>query len=393
MTYRLFEPGGAGPRIVIVAGESSGDLLGAQLIAALKTRYPSARFAGIAGPKMLAVGATSVVPMETLAVRGYAEVIKHLPRLLGIRGKLKSAIRKEKPDLVIGIDAPDFNLNVEAAAKAAGIPAIHYVSPSVWAWRAERLKKIGQAVSHMLLLFPFEEAIYRQAGIPATYVGHPLADMMPLAPKQAEIREVLDVPNRRTVFAMLPGSRQSELELHAPLFVETAKKLFERYPDALFLVPLITRETRLQFETEMWKQGAQELPFRMLFGHAHEAMQAADAILVASGTAALEAMLAKRPTVVTYRLTGLTYRMVKKKLRLPYVSLPNVLEGRFLVPELLQQDANVDNLVQALSNFIDDKRLADALAERFTQHHEALRCNAAERAAEAVAGVLGRAWR
>ncbi|SMC24783.1 lipid-A-disaccharide synthase [Andreprevotia lacus DSM 23236] len=393
MTYRLFEPAGSGPRIVVIAGESSGDLLGAQLIDALKLRYPQARFAGIAGPKMQAAGATTVIEMDALAVRGYVEVLRHLPRLLRIRSRLKAAILAEKPDLVIGIDAPDFNFNIEAAAKAAGIPAVHYVGPSVWAWRPERLKKIGKAVSHVLLLFPFEQDIYRQAGIPATYVGHPLADMMPLVPKQDEVREVLDVPSGKTVFAMLPGSRQSELEMHATLFVQTAQKLYERFPNSVFLVPLITRETRLQFETEMWKQGAQELPFRLLFGHAHEAMQAADAILVASGTAALEAMLAKRPTVVTYRLSNTTYRMVKKKLRLPYVSLPNVLEGRFLVPELLQHDATVDNLVQALSNSITDQRFAARLAARFADHHEALRCGAAERAAEAVAGVLGGRWR
>ncbi|WP_159668634.1 lipid-A-disaccharide synthase [Andreprevotia sp. IGB-42] len=393
MTYRLFEPGGSGPRIVIVAGESSGDLLGAQLIDALKLRYPNARFAGIAGPRMLSAGASTVVDMDTLAVRGYAEVIRHLPRLLKLRSKLKAAILAEKPDMVIGIDAPDFNLNLEAAAKAAGIPAVHYVGPSVWAWRPERLKKIGQAVSHVLLLFPFEEAIYREAGIPATYVGHPLADMMPRVPNQAEVREVLGVPDGKTVFAMLPGSRQSELDMHATLFVQTAQKLYAQYPNAVFLVPLITRETRLQFETEMWKQGAQELPFRLLFGHAHEAMQAADAILVASGTAALEAMLAKRPTVVTYRLSNTTYRMVKKKIRLPYVSLPNVLDGQFLVPELLQHDATVDNLVQALSNFIGDKGFVAELVARFSTHHDALRCGAAARAAEAVAGILGQKWR
>ena len=392
MTYRLFESGGSGPRIVVVAGESSGDLLGAQLITALKAHYPNARFAGIAGPKMLAAGARTVVDMDSLAVRGYVEVIRHLPRLLRLRRKLKAAIRAERPDLVIGIDAPDFNLNLEAAAKRVGIPAVHYVGPSVWAWRPERLKKIAKAVSHVLLLFPFEPQLYQQAGIPATYVGHPLADMMPLVPNQDEIRETLDIPPGKTVFALLPGSRQSELALHAELFIKTAQELYERYPNAIFLVPLITRETRLQFETEMWRLGAQELPFRLLFGHAHDAMQSADAILVASGTAALEAMLAKRPTLVTYRLTGMTYRMVKKKLRLPYVSLPNVLEGQFLVPELLQHDATVDNLVQVLSNFISDKRYAAELSARFATHHDALRCGAAVRAAEAVAGVLGQRW-
>ncbi|KPC55224.1 lipid-A-disaccharide synthase [Amantichitinum ursilacus] len=390
MIDRLFPQAGGHPRIAIVAGEASGDLLGAALIEALRQRLPNAIYSGIAGPRMKAEGAHSVVPMEKLAVRGYAEVIKHLPELLRIRRELKDAILREKPDLVIGIDAPDFNLGLEAACKAAGIPVVHYVSPSIWAWRSERLKKIGQSVSHVLLLFPFEEALYRQAGIPATYVGHPLADQFPLQPDQPALRETLGVPVASTVFAMLPGSRQSELALHAALFVETARKLFERYPSAVFLVPFITRETRDMFETEMWKQGAQELPFRLMFGHAHEAMQASDAIVVASGTAALEAMLAKRPTVVTYRLTNFTYRMVRKKIKTPYISLPNALAARFVVPELLQYEATADNIVQAVSNMIDDKRFAAQINACFTEFHEQLRCGAADRAADAVVKVLGK---
>ena len=389
MIDRLFPQAGGHPRIAIVAGEASGDLLGAALIEALKTRLPNAIYSGIAGPRMKAEGAHSVVPMEKLSVRGYTEVIRHLPELLRIRRELKDAIVREKPDLVIGIDAPDFNLGLEAAAKAAGIPVVHYVSPSIWAWRAERLKKIGQSVSHVLLLFPFEEILYRQAGIPATYVGHPLADQFPLQPDQPALRETLGVPLKATVFALLPGSRQSELALHAALFVETARKLAERYTDAVFLVPFITRETREMFETEMWKQGAQELPFRLMFGHAHEAMQASDAIVVASGTAALEAMLAKRPLVVTYRLTALTYRLVRNKIKTPYVSLPNALAGDFLVPELLQDNATADNLVQAVANMIDDKRFAARLSECFTGFHEQLRCGAADRAADAIVKVLG----
>jgi len=310
--------------------------------------------------------------------------------LLRIRRELKKAILREKPDLLIGIDAPDFNLGLEGAAKAAGIPAVHYVSPSIWAWRSERLKKIAKAVSHVLLLFPFEVPLYRQAGIPATYVGHPLADMFPLEPNRAMFREILGVPDSALVFAMLSGSRQSELQLHAELFIETAKQLAERYPAAVFLVPFITRETRDMFETQMWKLGAQELPFRLLFGHAHDAMLASDAIIVASGTAALEAMLAKRPLVVTYKLSGMTYRMVKKKIKTPYVSLPNALAGGFVVPELLQHDATVENLVQAVTNMVDDKRFGAQLADCFTSFHQQLQCGAAERAAEAILGLLRR---
>ncbi|GGP18758.1 lipid-A-disaccharide synthase [Silvimonas iriomotensis] len=390
MIDRLFPQTGTGPRIAIVAGEASGDLLGAQLIEALQRVIPDARFSGIAGPKMKALGAHSVVPMEKLAVRGYAEVIRHLPELLRIRRQLKQAIVSERPDLVIGIDAPDFNLGLEATAKAAGITTIHYVSPSIWAWRSERLKKIAKAVSHVLLLFPFEEPLYRQAGVPATYVGHPLADMFPVEPNRELYREQLGVSDKALAFAMLPGSRQSELELHATLFIETAKQLAERYPHAVFLVPFITRETRDMFERRMWQLEAQELPFRLMFGHAHDAMLASDAIVVASGTAALEAMLAKRPLVVTYKLSNLTYRMVKKKIKTPYVSLPNALAGGFVVPELLQHDATVENLVQAVTNMVDDKRFGARLNACFTDFHEQLRCNAAERAAQAVLALLNK---
>ncbi|WP_148715644.1 lipid-A-disaccharide synthase [Chitinolyticbacter meiyuanensis] len=388
MSEKLFAPGGQGPRLAIVAGEASGDLLGADLIRAVKARLPEARFAGIAGPKMKAAGAHSLVPMEKLAVRGYLEVLKHLPELLGIRRKLKRAIREERPDLVIGIDAPDFNLGLERAAREAGMTTMHYVSPSVWAWRMERLKKIGRAASHVLLLFPFEAAIYRDARIAATYVGHPLADQFPLAPDRDAIRELLDLPKAGLVFALLPGSRVSELEMHAELFVETAKKLHERYPEARFLVPLVTRETRKLFEETIWRLDAGELPFRLMFGHAHEAMMAADAILVASGTAALEAMLAKRPTVVTYRISRLTYWIVKRKLKIPYVSLPNVLAGEKVVPELLQHDATPDKLSSQLIEFIENKEASAALAARFTELHESLRCGGAERAADVIVQLL-----
>ncbi|GAA5785764.1 lipid-A-disaccharide synthase [Chitiniphilus shinanonensis] len=388
MNNRLFDGPGAGPKLAIVAGEASGDLLGADLIRAVRERMPDARFAGIAGPKMMAAGAHSVVPMSKLAVRGYAEVLKHLPELLGIRRRLKRAIAEERPDLVIGIDAPDFNLGLERAARSAGLTTVHYVSPSVWAWRAERLKKIGRAASHVLLLFPFEAAIYRDAAIPATYVGHPLADQFPLAPDQKAIRELLDVPEKALVFAFLPGSRVSELEMHAELFVRTAKLLAERYPHAQFLVPLVTRETRRLFEDAIWRLEAQQLPFRLMFGHAHEAMMASDAILVASGTAALEAMLAKRPTVVTYRISGFTYWLVKRKLKIPYVSLPNVLAGERIVPELLQHDATPEKLSAQLAAFIDDSAASATLVERFTQLHESLRCGGAERAADAIVALL-----
>lgn len=388
MAAKLFPPGN-GPKIAIVAGEASGDQLGAALIEALRTRFPGARFSGVAGPRMQSAGANTIEPMETLAVGGIVEVVKHLPAILSVRRRLIKACLADRPDIFIGIDAPDFNLGVERRLKRAGIPTVHYVSPSVWAWRPERIKTIRAAVSHMLLLFPFEEAIYRTAGIPATCVGHPLADQFPLTLDQTSLREMLNVPPGKRVIAMLPGSRQREVEALAPLFVKTAKQLYERYPDAFFLVPFVSRETRLRFEQEVWHQETQGMPWRLMFGHSHEAMQAADVILLASGTAALECMLAHRPMVVAYKMAPMTYRMVKRKFMLPYVSLPNIIEKRFLVPEFLQDAATPDNLTQTLANYLDDQRLSAMLTKKFVDMHEALRCNAAERAATAVISLLG----
>ncbi|QNM98265.1 lipid-A-disaccharide synthase [Chitinimonas koreensis] len=385
----LFD-GYKGPRIAVVAGEASGDLLGAALIEAVLRRVPEARFAGIAGPKMQSAGAKSLFPMEKLAVRGYLEVLKHLRELLGIRAELRDACLAEKPDLFIGVDAPDFNLGLEQKLKDAGIPTIHYVSPSIWAWRGERVHKIKAATDEVLCLFPFEKPLYDAVGAKATYVGHPLADQMALTVDRAALRETLGLREKQLVFTLLPGSRVSEIEFHAELFIETARLLHARYPEAQFLVPLVTRETRELFDSARYRLKALELPLRMMFGHAQEAMQAADAILVASGTATLEAMLAKRPMAITYRLSETTYKLVRKKMRLPYVGLPNVLAGRFVVPELLQADATPANLAQALGNLVDDRRLGKALAEFFGEQHLALRQDAAERAADAVVAYLGR---
>ncbi|WP_269533196.1 lipid-A-disaccharide synthase [Chitinimonas sp. BJYL2] len=384
----LFD-GHTGPRIAIVAGEASGDLLGASLIEAIQRRVPNARFSGIAGPKMQSAGAKTLFPIEKLAVRGYLEVIKHLRELLGIRASLRKACLAERPDLFIGIDAPDFNLGLEAKLKRAGIPTVHYVSPSIWAWRGERIHKIKAATNNVLCLFPFEKPLYDAVGAQATYIGHPLADDMPVMLDRAAIRETLGLPDAALVIAMLPGSRVSEIEFHADLFIETARLLHQRYPHAQFLIPLVTRETRDLFDAARYRCKALDLPLRLMFGHAQEAMQAADVNLVASGTATLEAMLAKRPMVITYRLSNTTYKLVRKKMRLPYVGLPNVLAGRFVVPELLQDEATPENLAQALANLIEDRVLAKDLEQLFTEQHEALRHDAAERAADAVVRYLG----
>ena len=378
-------------KIGIVAGEASGDLLGALLIKALKAEYPELEFVGIAGPKMQSAGAASWYPMEKLAVRGYVEVLKSFREILGIRRGLRNRMLKERPIMFIGIDAPDFNLGLEKTLKRAGIPTIHYVSPSIWAWRGERIHKIKQAVTHMLTVFPFEPVIYEKAGIPATFVGHPSADVIPQKSQRDDARAQLRIKPYELTIALLPGSRQTELDYHAELFVDTAKLLHQQFPTARFLVPLATRETREQFDQARWKLEAQDLPIQILFGHANLALAAADVALVASGTATLEAALLRCPHVVAYRMSPTTYRLMKRKAYLPYVGLPNILAGEWLVPELLQDDATPDNLARAVGNWIRHPDAANALRERFAGIHAQLAVNNGDRVRDALRPFLQRA--
>jgi lipid-A-disaccharide synthase len=375
-------------RVAIVAGEASGDLLGASLIRAVRSRFPGTQFYGIAGPKMMAEGASTLVPLEKLSVRGYVEALKSLPELLAIRRRLAARIAADRPDLFIGVDAPDFNLGLEARLKRAGVPTVHYVSPSIWAWRAGRLPAIGRAVDHVLTIFPFEAEIYEKAGIAATYVGHPLADQIPLAPDRAEARARLRVGANATAVALLPGSRQGELEAHADLFIDTASRLAAHRPGIRFFVPLATRQTRDYFESRLYAREAQALDLTILFGHARLALQAADCALVASGTATLEGALARCPMVITYRVPALTYRLMMRKALLPYVGLPNILAGEFIVPELLQEHATPANLEQAISNWLDHKAARQRLLERYEAIHARLRCGNDERVAKALAPWL-----
>jgi len=323
--------------IAIVAGEASGDLLGSHLMAALKQQLPGIQFVGIGGPRMQSAGMKVLFPMEKLAVNGYIEVLRHFFEILGIRRKLRDHLLANKPDLFIGIDAPDFNLGLELQLKQHGITTIHYVSPSIWAWRGERIHKIKRAVSHMLALFPHEPELYRQAGVPVDFVGHPLADIIPIQPKRAEMRETMRIPLNAKVFAFLPGSRQSEVKHPALTYIETAKLILKKLPDARFLVPLASRETRMIFQQVLFDCDAQDLPITLLFGHAQDAMIAADGVLVASGTATLEAALLKRPMVITYRMPAFSWWLMKRKGYQPYYGLPNILCGRFVVPELMQE--------------------------------------------------------
>jgi lipid-A-disaccharide synthase len=310
------KPPGRTIRVALVAGEASGDLLGAHLLQALSERVPRLEAFGIGGPKMQSAGLDAWYPMETLAVRGYVEVLRSLPKLLRIRRDLRRRLLADPPDLFIGVDAPDFNLGLELVLRSRGITTVHYASPSIWAWRGERIHKIKRAVSKMLALFPFEPAIYEKAGVPVAYVGHPLADELPEYPDKDAAREQMKLPQEQTVVALLPGSRQSEVRQMGELFAATARLVAEQVPDVHFLVPLVSRETRMIFEEALYHQGAEHLPVTILFGHAHMAMVAADAVLVASGTATLEAALLKRP-MVNHIQDAATVRVDHAKARAP----------------------------------------------------------------------------
>lgn len=375
-------------RIAIVAGEASGDLLAAHLIEALKRRLPGAEFCGIGGPKMQHAGFDAWWPSETLAVRGYAEVLRHYREITGVRRALLKRLLDEKPDVFIGVDAPDFNLWLEVRLKRAGIRTVHYVSPSVWAWRGGRVKRIAQSVDRLLALFPFEPSLYEKVGLPVDYVGHPLADVLPVEVNRKAARERLELTQGGPIFALLPGSRQSEVSYMAELFIQTAGLLRERFPDAVFLVPLVSRETRNLFETELWKQGAQEWPIKLLFGHAQDALTACDGALVASGTATLEAALLKAPMVIAYRMSDWSWRLMKRMRYQPWVGLPNILAGRFVVPEFLQEDATPENLAQALGNLVQDSEVRKRLTGCFTDMHRQLRQNTSEKAAAAILPML-----
>ncbi|AOZ48713.1 lipid-A-disaccharide synthase [Chromobacterium vaccinii] len=386
MSDQLFKRKGA-LKVAMVAGEASGDLLAAHLMDALRAHRSDIEFAGIGGPRMEARGFHSMVPQEKLAVRGYSEVLKSLPELLKIRRRLREQLLAERPDVFIGVDAPDFNLGLEAGLKKAGIPTVHYVSPSVWAWRPERIQKIGRAVNHVLCLFPMEPPLYRQAGVPVTYVGHPLASEIPLEPDKEAMRDQLGLPQGVPVFTLMPGSRRSELEYMAPIYLDTARLLLREYPDAQFLVPLATRATMDQFEQMLYRFKARDLPIRRLFGHAQMATIASDVVLVTSGTATLEVALTKRPMVISYKLSAFTYRLVKRKIRLPYVGLPNILCGRFVVPELLQKQATPQKLAEEMQRLYTDSAARIEMEKAFTELHLALKQDTATRAARAVLEV------
>jgi lipid-A-disaccharide synthase len=368
----------------VVAGEASGDLLGAHFVSALKQAHPELHAAGIAGPRLVEAGVEAVYPSAKLAVNGYVEVLRHLPELLWIRSRIARRFLRERPRVFVGIDAPDFNFTLEAKLKRAGIPTVHFVSPSIWAWRPERVHRIRQAVSHMLVVFPFEEQIYRDAGIPVSYVGHPLADVIPLEPDTAAASASLGLA-AGPVVALLPGSRLSEVSRHARLMLEAAALIRQRHPDAQFVLPAASDAAAKLIRQAMLRL---DLPLRVLAGQSHTALAACDVALVASGTATLEAALFKKPMVITYRVPALTAYLMRKKALQPWIGLPNILARDFVVPERVQETATPENLAHDALTWLDDVPRQRAAVEIFRTMHLSLRQDASARIAEAVAPYL-----
>jgi lipid-A-disaccharide synthase len=355
---------------------------------ALRRRLPEAVFCGIGGPRMVATGFDTWFPQEALAVRGFVEVLRHLPEVLAVRRALARRLKAEPPQLFVGIDAPEFNLGLERRLKRSGVVTVHLVSPQVWAWRPGRVETLRAAVSRVLVLFPFEEAIYRAADVPVTYVGHPLADEVPERIDREATRVELRLPALAPVVAVLPGSRQSEIAMMAGPFIETAKLIARRVPDVRFLVPLVTRETRALFEEEVYRRDARELSITLLFGHAQDALGACDVALAASGTVTLEAALTHRAMVIAYRVAPLSWAIASRLVRVRHIGLPNILCGEPVVPEFLQDDATPENLAQAVVNLLGDAPVRRAVERRFERLHGEMRRNAAERAADALVPLI-----
>lgn len=373
-------------RIALCAGETSGDQLGAGLIAELRARFPDAQFAGIGGEGMRDAGLDAWFDASELAVMGLAEVLAHLPRLLKLRKTFRQRVLDWQPDVYIGIDAPDFNLGVERWLKQRGMRTVHYVSPSVWAWRENRAARIGASADRVLCLFPMEPPIYAKHGVDAVFVGHPLADAIALQPDRGAARARLGEPGDAPILALLPGSRLGEIERMLPVFVDAAARLQRDIPDLRVLVPAANAQCRGAIE----RIAGHAPGLRILDGDAQRAMIASDCVLLASGTAALEAMLCKRPMVIGHRISGLTYAIVKAfgLLKSAHVSLPNILAGKTLVPELLQDDCTADNVHGALLRWFRDAGAVAALQPEFLAIHETLRRDASARAADAVASLF-----
>jgi lipid-A-disaccharide synthase len=374
--------------IGIVAGEASGDALGAQLIAAVRERMPGVRFAGIAGPRMESAGCEAWYPLDRLSVGGIVEVLAHVPELVRMRRDVYRRLRAARAPLFIGVDAPEFNLGLERRLKRQGVRTVHYVSPSVWAWRRNRIAGIARAADRLLALFPFEPPLYAGTGLTVTFVGHPLAANAADASSRRATRELLKLDSGSPVFALLPGSRMSELTMHSELLLRTAAEILDALPEARFVVPLVSRNTREYFESVQYRLQLEALPVKLLYGHSDDALKAADVGIVASGTATLEAAMCRCPHLIFYRVNPVTYGLVKPLLLQPYVGLPNILAGRFVVPEFLQEHASVLNLARAALNLYDDTVTRRRLEALFAGMAKTLAVDTAALAAEAVAAEL-----
>ncbi|NOI56881.1 lipid-A-disaccharide synthase [Vibrio coralliilyticus] len=374
-------------RVGIIAGELSGDTLGEGFIKAVKQQYPDAEFVGIGGPKMIAQGCESLFDMEELAVMGLVEVLGRLPRLLKVKAELVRYFTENPPDVFVGIDAPDFNLRLELDLKKAGIKTVHYVSPSVWAWRQKRIFKIEAATNLVLAFLPFEKAFYDKYQVPCEFIGHTLADAIPLESPKAPARELLGLEQEKKWLAVLPGSRGSELKMLAAPFIETCRRLHHKYPDLGFVVALVNQKRREQFE-QVWQELAPELDFKLVNDTARNVITASDAVMLASGTVALECMLIKRPMVVGYRVNAVTAFIARKMLKTEYVSLPNILAEQELVKELLQEDCTPENLEIEVEKLLGEQ--GQCMIEKFTEMHHWIRKDADKQAAKAVLNLIGK---
>jgi lipid-A-disaccharide synthase len=372
----------------MVAGEASGDMLAARLLSGLRPQLPHTPIHGIGGPRMAEHGFISDWPMEKLSVRGLFEVLLHYREIKGIQNALRDKLLAERPAAFIGVDAPDFNFGLEMQLKQAGIPTMHFISPSIWAWRGGRIKKIAKAVSHMLVVFPFEEEIYRKAGIPVTYVGYPLAEVIPMRPDVAAARAALGLPADRRVVAILPGSRMSELKYNTVAFVQAARVLAQRDPTLRFVVPMAGAKQRTYFYELLTNAGLTDTPLEVIEGRSHTAIAAADAVLVASGTATLEVALFKKPMVIAYKMMRASWEVMRHMGYQPWIGLPNILAREFVVPELLQDAATPQALADALWRQLEDEPHRARLYQRFTDMHHSLLRDTAKESAHAVLELI-----
>ena len=376
--------------LALVAGEASGDMLAARLLAGLRPHLPAARFHGIGGPRMIEQGMVSDVPLDTLTVRGLFEVIPRYRELKGIQNRLRDRLLRERPAAFIGADYPGFNLGLEQQLRSAGIPTVHFIGPQIWAWRGGRIKKIQRAVSHMLVIFPFEEAIYREAGVPVTYIGHPLAETIPLAPDVAAARAALGLAPGARVVTVMPGSRMGELKYLAEPFVRAVKLLAVRDPALQFVVPMAGQRQRTYFDEIVAQAGLGGVALQIVDGGSHTAIAAADAVLVASGTATLEVALFKKPMVIAYKVMRASWEIMRHMGYQPWIGLPNILAREFVVPELLQHAATPEAMADAVWAQLQDTAGRERLAARFLDMHHSLLRNSAQESAAAVLRVIGR---